>query len=153
MGYEVANQSYKPYSAYGENLHSFLGKASHQSFFIAGEPNLKIQINIIKLRRSFIMATNKWFQGNVSIDVIKEISTIRNNIETIALIMQEKNQYFSDMKMLLENSKQSINNIHRWFLRNPHALENFNNAIAFYDGDIEPITYSKGKNNKKNSIA
>ena len=70
-----------------------------------------------------------------NIDVIKEISNLRNITTTNALIMQEKHQYSSDMKINIEASLESINNIQRWFLRNPSALEDFNNSTTFYDGD------------------
>lgn len=70
------------------------------------------------------------------IDVIKEIFNIRNLISTAVLIMQEDNQYTIDIKRLMDSALESTDNIQRWFIRNPYALEDFCNSITFCDGDI-----------------
>ena len=71
-----------------------------------------------------------------NIDVIKEVSNAREGIINSQLIMQEDNYYPPAIKMVLGNSLKAMNNVQRWFLRNPHALEDFNNSISFYDEDI-----------------
>lgn len=75
-------------------------------------------------------------KGKKDIDIIKEVSNAREGIINSQLIMQEDNYYPPKIKMILGNSLKAMNNVQRWFLRNPHALEDFNNSISFYDDDI-----------------
>lgn len=59
--------------------------------------------------------------------------------------MQEDNQYTIDLKMLTDSALESTNNIQRWFLRNPYALEDFHNYIACCDGDIDTTFINETK--------
>ena len=92
-------------------------------------------------------------KGKKDIDIIKEVFNAREGVISATLIMQEDNYYPPAIKMIMDNVIRAINNMQRWALRNPSALEDFNNAIAFCDGDVEPITYSKGNKKHNSSIA